>query len=263
MFIQKDKPLPPELVPLDRTLFMAFADEMLPSKSISQVREQISRIQPEWQYIDLNNRLRLLDGLHNIMFGYHCPKPTCQLTYSRVRYVASFHSEDWSMRFSENFFQEYTFEQTFKTWIHESSHAVLHFSGLRVNPTVAADVLNPPLQVVNLARQLPQVPHDSALGQIARRNLLGMIDHSMGQIHPRNYRSVRIGDRAFMAGASNPMAGTGLDSFYLNVEINVENLTEILFKKVFPNVIFRRSYVTAEEYISRRRNGIGPAFAVK
>lgn len=263
MFIQQDNPLPPELMPLDRRYYLTLAEDLAPVKVIQLLREKIARLQPEWGYFDANTKLKLLEGLHENLFGRHVPQPQCKLTFSRVRFTALFYCEDWSMRFAENFFVQYTFEKAFRTWLHEDIHALFHFAGLRLNPVVAADVLNPPLTIVNMARQMGHLPDSSPLFLMGKRNLLGMIDRSMNHITPRNYRSVRIGDHSFMAGSTGSLAGAGWDSYYLNVEISVENLTEVLFKKVFPNVLFHRSYVTAEEYIRRRKQGIGPAFAVK
>ena len=54
---------------------------------------------------------------------------------------------------------------------------------------------------------------------------------------------------------------SGMDSFYLNVEINVENLEELTFRKLFPGLKFQRSYKTAEQYIKNREEGQSPFYA--
>ncbi|MDJ0625946.1 MAG: hypothetical protein QNJ31_06235 [Candidatus Caenarcaniphilales bacterium] len=265
MLLQPGKPIPKELLPLNKTQVQGLVDHLLTTQVIQNVQNQLALYKSEWSYLDNNRKLSFLDNLHSFIFGNLFPRPVSKVTFSRVRFTASFHSEDWSMRFSENFFTKYSVEQIFKTWLHESYHAFLHFSGIRLNPGVAVDVFAPPRQVIELARKMPIRDDGSIFIQLIKRNLLGCIDRSVGQVDTtRTVRSVRLGDNIFTPRSSyQSMAGTGLDSYYLNVEINVENLTEMTFKKVAPYAPFRRSYVTAEEYIRKRLNGEGPVYAAQ
>jgi hypothetical protein len=261
MFIQQGKPLPPELVPLSMEQMRYFVDLNVPLRAILAARDHASRLQSEWVYMNNETKIKLIEKFFDILFLNSFPKPIHKVTFSRLRFTATFHSEDWSMRFSENHFAQDSFEKTFKVWIHESYHAMLHFYSLRVNLPIAADVFSPPPQVIQMAQQYKMPDDGSVTVIIAKRNLLGMIDRSIGGGVGGNYRSVRIGDRMTMVSSPNTMGGVGWDSYYLNVEINVETLTEITFKKIFPNYMFRRSYVTAEEYIQRRLSGVAPIYA--
>ncbi|MDX1921089.1 MAG: hypothetical protein SFU25_10190 [Candidatus Caenarcaniphilales bacterium] len=265
MLIQRGKPIPEELLPINPSLISQFVDSIIPAKSLNLIKTKVIRMQPEWAYLDVNMRLNTLNMFYEDIFGSLCPKPTSKITFSRVRYTASFHSEDWSMRFSENFFVSNTFEQTFRTWLHESFHSFLHFSSLRLNPSVASDVFSPPSLILDTARKNPLKLDSSTLVLLAKRNLLGVLDRSLGQMNPvSSARSVRLGDDIFSVGsAGSSMTGTGLDSYYLNVEINVENLTDITFKKFFPYSTLKRSYARAEDYIRNRLNGMAPVYAAR
>ncbi|HEY9886270.1 MAG TPA: hypothetical protein V6C96_03310, partial [Vampirovibrionales bacterium] len=242
-----------------------FVSMLINNQNLSQVQSKIKFAREEWSYLGAQQRINLLNELHESCFKYCFPRPDCKTTFSRVRFTATFHSNDWSMRFSENFFQSHPFDQSFKTWIHESFHAFLHFSSLRINLEVASDVLSPPKNIIDLARRSTLRDDGSTLAKLAKKNLLGMIDRQIGNTNSYSQRrSVRIGNEIFTPKSQAPsMAGMGLDSYYLNVEITTENLTEALFKRLLPGFPFRRSYATPEEYIQRRLSGQAPVFAAK
>jgi hypothetical protein len=265
MFIQRGKPIPAELLPIDHFRLVQLVDTLFPSVASSSLRDKISRLQPEWNYMSADMRINALNLFFEDLFISHCPKPFTRLTFSRVRFTASFHSEDWSMRFSENFFLSNSFDSTFRTWLHEMFHAFLHFCSMRLNPSIAADLLSPPSSILEAARRKPLRQDHSALAEVAKKNLLGILDRSVGQSNQTGqYRAARFGDSIFTPGQSaNHSTGTGLDSFYLNVEILVEDLTEIAFRRFFTYTGTRRSYATAQDYIQRRLNGMAPTYAAR
>ena len=274
MYIQQGKPIPDELQPLSAEVYNSFFSQTFKPTVFQEANQLFSRNRTEWAYMQKEARINFLQDLHLILFPSLVPLPITEITYDRIRFVATFHSDDWSMRFSGNYFKEYNCEQVVKVWIHETFHAILHFASLRLNPEIAIGVLIPPVQIIDLAKQKGNLNPKSSLLPIAKRNLLGMLDRSMGNTayqhnnSPNRTRAVLIKNEFStnlipLQGQYANLLGIGLDSYYLNVEINVENLTEILFKKLIPIGLFRRSYPAAQEYIKRRLAGIAPAFAAQ
>jgi hypothetical protein len=137
----------------------------------------------------------------------------------------------------------------------------LYFLSLRLDPGLAADILHVPAQVVQIAKQTPIAKTDLIVLTLAKRNLIGMMDRTLNSMDTgMSSSAIRIGSE-YRVTNTNPMRGVGWDSYYLNVEINVENLTEVTFKKLLPGITYRRSYTTADEYIKRRMNGVAPIYA--
>jgi hypothetical protein len=238
--IRKGHPIPEELKPLARSTYDRFLSQVLPPSAASQIQGMFGRISSDWMSMNVRQRLQAFNGLHDELFADFFPKAECRTTFGRVRFTASFHSDDWSIRFSENYFQN-PFQRVFKTWLHESYHAFLHFLSLRARFSEAAGVIKVPPQVRQIAQQYPlaDTQANSPAILLAEKNLLGMMDRSM------TYQK----------------QGWGLDSYYLNVEIVVETLCEITFKRLLPGVPYRRSYRSAEEYIRRRQQGLPPVEA--
>ena len=239
--ILQGRPVPPELMPLSEGVYQSFLAQVLVAREVQQARELLGRLSPDWAVLSSEQKLSGFDRLQDILFSELIPKPQCTLTFSRVRYAATFHQTEWAIKFSENYFQK-PLAPVFKTWIHESYHGLLHFLSLRLNPQSAVEVIKPPAQIAELARQYPLSDDGSAVALIAGRNLLGMLDRYL------TYRERDWG---------------ALDSYYLNVEIIVEDLTVRTFRALLPSSAHRRSYPTAETYIQRRLSGVPPARAVE
>ncbi len=274
MYIQPGKPIPDEVKPLSSEIYQSFFAQTFKPIAFQEATQLFSRTRTEWAYMSKESRISFLQDLHLALFPSLAPLPITEITYDRIRFVATFHSDDWSMRFSGNYFKEYNSEQVIKVWIHESFHAILHFASLRLNPEIALPVLIPPAEIIDLAKQKGNLNPQSSLLPIARRNLLGMLDRSMGNTayqHSNSSGKTRavllkgeLSTSVFpVYGEYTSLIGAGLDSYYLNVEINVENLAEILFKKIIPTASFRRSYPSSQEYIKRRLAGMAPAFAAQ
>jgi hypothetical protein len=232
--IQKDKPLPPELVPIRPEVYRAFLDQVLPAEAISTIRVQINKVRSEWSYFDASIKINVLSNFHDALFASFFPKPSVQKTFARLRFAATFHPGDWSVRFSENFLT-HSFDNVFNVWLHESYHGFLHFLSLRLSLEAATDTLHPPSDICEIARKYPLAMNDLVPVTLAKRNLLGSADRGL-------------------------FGGRGLDSYYLNVEISVETLTELTFKRIFPYAQYKRSYKTADEYIKGRMNGGAPIY---
>ncbi len=232
----KGRPIPDELKPLDIGLYNSFLEEIFTEKAKLDLLQYIQKVQADWNVFSVNDRLRILENCYEILFLNFIPKPTYKLTFSRVRFTATFHYDDWSIRFSQNYFER-NFSAILKTWFHETYHGLLHFLSLRINMSSATTVINPPKDILMIAKKYPLSPDNKAACMFAERNLIGMIDRHL--THTERYWA-------------------GLDSYYLNVEIIVENLTIMSMKKIFPNMNFQRNYNTAEEYINLRMQGHPP-----
>lgn len=235
MIIQ-GKPVPDELKPLHPNIYRDFVRQILHPDILSAIQAHIRSISADWQVYTPNQQIAILDTCQDILFNALIPKPDCRLTFGRVRFTASFHTDDWSIRFSENYFRQRPFHKTFKTWLHESFHGLLNFFSLRVGNTSAPNVVKAPRHIQQIALQYPLPPHQQSARLIAEKNLLGIMDRYLSHT-----------DRHW----------AGLDSYYLNVEIVVENLTEYVFRAILPQASFQRSYRTAEDYIAFRMAG-GP-----
>jgi hypothetical protein len=57
--------------------------------------------------------------------------------------------------------------------------------------------------------------------------------------------------------------GISIDSYYINVEILVDNFAERLFKKLFPGITYGRGYAKSENYINQRLSKSPPESAIK
>jgi hypothetical protein len=258
--IQKGKPIPTDLIPIEDWVYENFLNQVFNSQSLNSARHKISSILPEWNYLDNHSKVKYLDSFHETFFTKFFPKPVCKLTFSRVRFAATFHANDWCMQFSENALS-HNFEPIFAVWLHESYHAFLHFLSLRLLTEDSTEILNPPQAVIQIATKYPLAKNDLVPVTFAKRNLIGMLDRSLGQNSGGKYIAARIGNETINHSNANPMTGIGWDSYYLNVEIIVENLTEASMKKILPQYRYKRSYVNSQEYIKRRLNGIAPAYA--
>ena len=257
--LQKGKPIPEELQPPRPEVYKEFVAQIFDQETIQEFRDQALRVQTDWNYFNAQNKLNLLKTFHEILFADFFPMPASKTTYNRVDAAALFYSSEWSMSFTENFLKQ-NFDLVFKVWLHESYHGFMHFLSLRLNYTTAAEVIQAPPAILNLARQYPIPPQEKIAITLAKRNLIGTLDraNSQGPTAPVDGMRVSV-NSGYMDLKSR--AGMGWDSYYLNVEILVENLTEVSFKALLPNARFRRSYTTAEKYIQKRLNGIAPAWA--
>ncbi|MDX1918069.1 MAG: hypothetical protein SFT81_02875 [Candidatus Caenarcaniphilales bacterium] len=236
----KDKPIPPELVPLEGKIYEQFTSLFLSEKVLESLRMRTTNISRDWLYLNPTQKLAWLDGIYDLIFVDFFPKPACKQTFARVRFSASFHHDDWTIRFSQNYLEREHFHKIFKTWLHESFHAFLNFLTLRHDPSTQS-VIRAPKMVLDLARRYPlDTRNEIAVLEITERNQIGLMD-----------RHLTYQEKFWV----------GLDSYYLNVEINVENLTELTFKKIFPGQPYQRSYRTAQEYIERRMSGYAPVYA--
>ncbi len=237
MLILRGKPLPAELEPLRPIDYeQLFAKYFLPAR-LAPIRAELLDLDREWPRLAEAEALACLDDLHGGLFGGIFPAVRSKLTYARVRYSASFHSDGWDLRFSQNHFSA-NFSNLFKTWLHENFHAFLHFHSLRLNPSQAQRVLQVPAPVLQAASQRGPLVLPELL--FAEKNLLGMMD--------RQLTNARTGS-------------VGLDSYYLNVEILTEDLTEKLYLLLKPAFRYQRSYARAQDYIERRFRGLPPVQA--
>lgn len=235
----KGRPIPPELQPLDINIYQDFLGQFLTSELVKTTQRLINNINSDWNYLQATEKIKYLDKLQDVLFNELIPKPVCQLTFARKRFAASFHIDDWTIRFSEDYFRN-RLDMIFKTWLHETYHAFLNFLSLRENYSEALKVIKAPANITQLARQYP-LPADQTNAKIfAQRNLLGMMDRYM---------------------TYTQKDWVELDSYYLNVEIIVEDLTELTFNKLIPGIRYFRSYQTSSDYINRRLSGIAPAIA--
>ncbi len=260
--LQKGKPIPEDLVPLRPEVTRGFVDLVLAQVDQNEFRNKVNRIQADWRLFDAETKLKILNSFYDVVFARFFPRPDCKTTYNRVDATALFRANLWAMYFTEGFLNS-PFDQVFKTWLHENYHAFLHFLSLRLDPALAAEAIGAPLHVISTAKKYPLSKNDLVPVTFAKRNLIGTMDRALGtQAGGGRYRAARIGDQYIsISSVANPMAGTGWDSYYLNVEINVENITELTFRRLLPNAQFRRSYRSAEEYIKLRMEGVAPVYA--
>ena len=235
MLIQ-GKPVPPELKPLSIETYKKFLLEILTSEVLFRIQQHIKETLSSWLVLNNKEKEEVLNECQGILFREFIPKPVCRTTFDRVRFSATFHPNDWSIRFSESYFRR-DFAEVFKTWLHESYHALLHFLSLRLDSQDAAKIISPPQQIIFIAMQYPISERDKEAYVLAGRNLLGMTDRYMTYTE-KNW--------------------AGWDSYYLNVEIIVENLTQMTMERIFSGYKFGRSYATAEDYIKRRLSGVPP-----
>lgn len=257
--LQKGKPIPEELQPPRPEIYREFIQQIFDQEIIQKFRTQSIKAQTDWNYFNAQTKLSLLCSFHEVLFVDFFPMPESKTTYNRVDAAALFYSSLWSMSFTENFLKQH-FDLVFKVWLHESFHGFMHFLSLRLNYEAAAEVIQAPEHVLSLARKYPLPMEERIAITLAKRNLIGTLDraNSQGPAAPALGMHASL-NSGYMELKSR--AGIGWDSYFLNVEIPVENLTEIGFKVLLPNARFQRSYTTADKYIQKRLNGIAPAWA--
>jgi len=236
----RGKPVPKELEPLSLSVYQNFLAEVFPFNDLGTLQAKFRNYVQDWLEIDLQGRLELLDSFHSLLFADFFPKTPTSMTFNRKRFSATFHGKEWAIKFSQNYFTKRPFDYIFKTWIHESYHAFLNFLSMRLDPSQAAGVMFPPGQVLSIARAHPLTVSDDAARKLAEKNLLGAMD-----------RYLTYTDRHW----------AGWDSYYLNVEIIVDDLGQLSFQKLVPELVYRRSYRTASEYINMRLSGYPPVKA--
>lgn len=235
----KGRPIPPELQPLDLNIYQEFLGQFLTPELTTKTQRLIKNINSDWNYLQATEKVKYLDKLQELLFNDLIPRPNCQITFARKRFAASFHIDDWSIRFSEDYFRS-PLHLIIKTWLHESYHAFLNFLSLRENYVNAIKVIKAPVRITQVARQYPLPDDQKNAKTLAQRNLLGMMDRYM---------------------TYTQKDWVELDSYYLNVEIIVEDLTELTFNILMPGIRYNRSYQTSTNYINRRFSGIAPTIA--
>lgn len=222
-----------DLLPLREELFKQFLDIFLTPEIIQSAQQRILRIKSQWPELLPEERLRALGGFHAIIFANLFPEPQSRLSFDRLSAAATFHSDQWQIVFSQTEIL-HDFDEVFGVWLHESYHGLLNFLSLRLKPHVAQRVICALPLVYKIALAYPLDINDLVPVTFAKRNLLGFIDRSK---------------------ASPCHNLFGMDSYYLNVEINVDSLAEHTFQRVLPNSCYRRGYNKPNEYIKRRLNG--------
>jgi hypothetical protein len=217
--------VPTDLQPLDEKALKQLIDELFPSSVVKVAIEKIFFVIRPWSLCSLKNKLLFYEEMYEILFSSYFPKPLISSNIQNHCNAAGlFFSNHWKIEMITNYLENCSFHDSFGVYIHESFHAFLHFLSLCLLTPVASDVLCPPIKIIQIANQIKIDSYRPLLLKIAKKNLIGSLDRDLKRI----------------------------DSYYMNVEILVDNLAELLFHKICPGIEYRRGYARWEKYISQR-----------
>ncbi len=225
-----------DLKPIDEMALNWIIDELFPSDVVYKANQKIKSISYRWPKCSFTEKLAFCDSLYEILFSSYFPKPKCVSFHQSHRSAAGlFYSQYWQIELIRDYLERAPFHDLIGVYLHESFHAFLHFLSLCLSPTIASPILWPPYKIIQITNQIKIDSVKPILFKIAKRNLLGMFDRG----------------------------GISIDSYYINVEILVDNFAERLFKKLFPGITYERGYAKSENYINQRLSKSPPESAIK
>ena len=245
MYEIKEDLLPAEFIPIPPSEAKEFIDCVFPESKLERLRAEARYIIQWWHLMRFDEKFARLNAFQEMLYDGLCPTAKIQFhaeepksktltnganstdssTYCGETMAALFHTITWQISFVPNYFKQASPSNILATSIHENFHGLLHFMSLCQHRNLAWEYMYPPYRVMQMAASLQINQSNVIASKIARKNLLGIIDRSWGC----------------------------LDSYYLNVEITVDDLGELLYNKLgcFP-VKYQRGYTNSRTYLLDR-----------
>lgn len=223
-----------EIDSIDEESLVLFVEKTFLDELIDKAKPEILFNSLLWSVLTVKQRLDFLHNLHSKLFANCFPVAKLSVI-SSSSYIGAFYPWLWEIKFEESSFATANFDYCFGVWLHESFHAFLNFMSLCSHNKATNLILKPPTTINHTAQQLIILPTNQPAYDIARRNLIGHYG----------------------------MLGFSKDSHYINVEIMVDYLAELLFKRFLPQRAYLKGYAYCKDYLSKRKRDTSPELAIQ